>query len=138
MRMIPFGIGLILCLCGNVWAQEPGTATVDVLAKTGKSWNGTELPNYATGKPEITILRIQIPPKTQLPFHTHPVINAGVLLKGELTVITKKGEVLHLKAGDPVVEVVNQWHYGINEGDETAEIIVFYAGVQNSPITINK
>ena len=138
MRMVSFGIGLILFLCSNVWAQEPSTATVDVLAKTGNSWNGTELPNYATGKPEITILRIQIPPKTQLPFHTHPVINAGVLLKGELTVITKKGEVLHLKAGDPVVEVVNQWHYGINEGDETAEIIVFYAGVQNSPITINK
>ena len=138
MRMVSFGIGLILCLCGNVWAQEPSTATVDVLAKTGNSWNGTELPNYATGKPEITILRITIPPKSQLPLHKHPAINAGVLLKGELTVITKKGEILHLKAGDSIVEVVNQWHYGINEGDETAEIIVFYAGTRDLPITVKQ
>jgi quercetin dioxygenase-like cupin family protein len=67
--------------------------------------------------------------------HQHPVINAGVLLQGELTVETNEGKTLHLKAGDPIVEVVNTWHYGINEGDEPAEIIVFYAGVQGKPIT---
>jgi len=27
-------------------------------------------------------------------------------------------------------------HYGKNEGTQTAEIIVFYAGVENKPITI--
>lgn len=61
-----------------------------------------------------------------------------VLLKGTLTVVTKDKETLRLKAGDSIVEVVNKWHYGINEGNESAEIIVFYAGVQGSPITINK
>ncbi len=49
---------------------------------------GNTLPEYPEGKPEITILRIQIPPGTTLPLHTHPVINAGVLLSGELAVIT--------------------------------------------------
>ena len=96
------------------------------------------LPSYPKGKPEITILRIQIPPKVQLPLHEHPVINAGVLLKGELTVVTKEEDRLRLKAGDSIVEVVNKWHYGINEGNEYAEIIVFYAGVQGSRITIKK
>ncbi len=129
---------MALYLTGCVWAQEPASAEVEVLTKTGKSWNGTDLPDYAAGNPEITILRIKIPPKAQLPLHQHPVINAGVLLKGELTVITKKGDVLHLQAGDPIVEVVNQWHYGKNEGDETAEIIVFYAGTQGEPITVKQ
>jgi quercetin dioxygenase-like cupin family protein len=74
----------------------------------------------------------------QLPLHKHPVINAGVLLKGELTVVTEDNKTLHLKAGDSIVEVVNKWHYGINKGNESAEIIVFYAGAQGSPITIKK
>ncbi len=129
---------MILFLTGNVWAQEQNAVRVDVLAKTGVSWDGMALSNYAQGKPEITILRIKIPPKVQLPLHKHPVINAGVLLKGELTVVTKNKETLHLKAGDSIVEVVDKWHYGKNEGNEPAEIIVFYAGVQGTPITIKK
>jgi len=73
-----------------------------------------------------------------LPVHLHPEINAGVLLKGELTVVTEDKKTLHLQAGDPIVEVVDTWHYGINEGDTPAEIIVFYAGVQDVPITIKE
>ena len=138
MKKFLGGICLILLLTSNVWAQDVNTVKVDVLAKTSKSWDGRDLPNYAKGKPEITILRIKIPPKVQLPLHEHPVINAGVLLKGELTVVTKDKETLHLKAGDSIVEVVDKWHYGKNEGNETAEIIVFYAGVQDTPISIKK
>lgn len=138
MNTTAFGIGLILLLTSNVWAREENTVDVEVLAKTGSSWDGSMLPDYAKGQPEITILRIRIPPKVQLPIHEHPVINAGVLLKGELTVIAETGETLHLKAGDSIVELVNKWHYGKNEGDETAEIVVFYAGTLDTPITVKK
>ena len=48
----------------------------------------------------------------------------------------EEGETLHLKAGDSIVEVVNTWHYGKNEGKDPAEIIVFYAGTPGTPITI--
>jgi quercetin dioxygenase-like cupin family protein len=108
------------------------------LIKSTKSWDGQLLPAYETGTPEITILRIIIPPGCALPMHLHPVINAGVLLKGELTVTTESGEVLHLKPYDPIVEVVNKWHRGINEGDIPAEIIVFYSGVEGKPLSIKK
>ena len=138
MKRIFYSIGLMLFLAGFVWAQEGNTVKTDVLAKTSISWDGKDLPGYAKGRPEITILKIKIPPKTKLPLHKHPVINAGVLLKGTLTVITEEDEELHLKAGDAIIEVVNKWHYGINEGNEFAEIIVFYAGVQDSPITVKK
>ncbi|MBN1471481.1 MAG: cupin domain-containing protein, partial [Syntrophaceae bacterium] len=84
----------------------------------------------------VTILRIQIPAGAKLDMHYHPVINAGVLLKGELTVIAEDGKQLHLTTGDSIVELVNKKHYGKNEGTETAEIIVFYAGIENKPITI--
>lgn len=108
------------------------------LIKSTTSWNGQPLPAYKTGTPEITILRITIPPNYTLPLHKHPVINAGVLLKGELTVITDKGQVLHLKPYDPIVEVVETYHYGKSEEDEPAEIIVFYAGEKGEPLAIKK
>lgn len=68
----------------------------------------------------------------------HPVINAGVVLSGELIVVTDDNKTLHLKAGDAIVEVVNKWHYRKNNGDKPAEIIVFYAGTPDKPITIKK
>jgi quercetin dioxygenase-like cupin family protein len=110
--------------------------TVETLAKSSKSWDEEALPDYPKGKPEVTILRIKIPAGAKLEIHNHPVINAGVLLAGELTVVTEDDKKLHLKAGDSIIELVNKKHYGKNEGTETAEIIVFYAGVENKPITV--
>ena len=106
------------------------------LAKTVRSWDGETLPQYLQGQPEVTILSIRIPAGSKLEMHHHPVINAGVLLKGELTVVADDNKTLHLRAGDSIVELVNKKHYGKNEGKETAEIIVFYAGIENKPITV--
>lgn len=115
--------------------ESPGIA-VETLVKGSASWEGTPLPAYPQGQPQVTILRIRIPPGTTLPMHKHPVINAGVLISGALTVITEKNEILRLKAGDPIIEVVDKWHYGKNEGTETADIIVFYAGTPELPLTV--
>lgn len=134
-RTVLFGLGVVLALSVGGWVQGSDTAQVTVLTKSTSSWNGSELPHYPQGQPEITILRITVPPKSRLPVHEHPVINAGVLLRGQLTVVTKDNEILHLKAGDPIVELVNKPHFGENEGDEPAEIIVFYAGIKDRPIT---
>lgn len=138
MRRLFYGLCLMLLLSNTVLAIEADTAAVEVLAKTGLSWDGETLPEYPEGAPEVTILRITIPQGAQLPLHEHPVINAGVLLRGELTVVTEDNETLYLKAGDAIVEVVNTWHYGKNEGSEPAEIIVFYAGIQDMPVTIQR
>jgi hypothetical protein len=46
--------------------------------------------------------------------------------------------VLRLKAGDPIVEVVNTLHYGINEGTVPAEIVVFYAGIVGQTVTVSR
>lgn len=109
---------------------------VKTLLKTTKSWNGTPLPAYNSENPEITALSITIPPNTKLPVHRHPVINAGILLRGELTVISEAGDTLQMKAGDVIAEMVNQWHHGENNGSEPAEILVFYSGNVDMPITV--
>lgn len=108
------------------------------LAKSSVSWNGAALPVYPKGQPEITVLKIVIPPGAILHRHKHPFINAGVLLKGKLTVKTEDGKTLFLKSGEAIVEVTDTWHSGKNEGAEPAEIIVFYAGIEGAPITVYK
>jgi quercetin dioxygenase-like cupin family protein len=111
---------------------------VTTLAKTSESWNGDALPKYLEGIPEVTILKIIIPPKTKLDLHKHPAINAGVILKGTLTVISDKNKTRIFKTGDAIVELVNTWHFGRNDGTVPVEIIVFYAGIKGKPITILK
>jgi len=96
------------------------------------------LPKYPDGKPKITVLKITIPPRSKLNIHKHLVINAGVLTKGELTVVDEQHNTLNLKTGDALVELVNTYHYGENKGNLPAEIIVFYAGTEDLPITVTK
>ena len=112
-----------------------GSVVVEELVKTARSWDGAFLPAYPQGQPEVTIVRVNIPAGVRLDMHSHPVINAGVLVSGQLTVVTADGNTLHLKAGDPIVEVVNTLHYGINEGTAPATIVVLYAGAVGTRIS---
>lgn len=130
----------VLTLSWMVSCQEKAPSqsapTSEILAESYLSWNGDSLPAYPTGKPKISVVKVTIPPHSELPKHYHPVINAGILLTGELTVIDEKGNVLKMKAGDPIIEVVDLIHYGKNEGDIPAEIVVFYAGTAEKEIVV--
>ena len=135
-----FAILSVLVLIQFSCATEANHVSISVkeLVRTSKSWDGKSLVPYPQGQPEITILRISIPTGARLETHSHPVINAGVLVNGQLTVKTTDGKVLRLKAGDPIVEVVNTLHYGINEGTVPAEIVVFYAGIVGQAVTVSE
>lgn len=133
-KFLLFGLAILLissCAVSKVTAVQ-----VEKLAETSKSWNGDDLPSYPKGKPKITVLKITIPPKSKLHKHYHPVINSGIVLKGELKVVDINKNTLILKEGDVIVELVNKIHYGINEGKKPVEIIVFYAGTEDLPITV--
>ncbi len=127
------------CVTSGVGRQaNEASIVVEELVRSTKSWDGACLPAYPQGLPEISIRRIRIPAGARLDTHLHPVINAGVLTRGQLTVVAADGKTLHLSAGDPIVELVNTPHYGMNEGKVPAEIIVFYAGVVGTPITVTR
>ncbi len=134
------GILILFCLLLIVSCKSTQITKTEVikLAESSKSWNGNNLPNYPTDAPKITILKYTIPPKTKLKIHKHLVINAGVLIKGELTVVDEDNNTLVLKEGDALIELVNKFHYGENKSNKPAEIIVFYAGDSETPLTIIK
>ncbi|WP_319590976.1 cupin domain-containing protein [uncultured Draconibacterium sp.] len=126
----------ILLSCINL-ESDTDELKVETLLQTTQSWDGSELPSYPEGKPEISILKVSIPPHSELDLHKHEVINAGILLAGNLTVITENSDTLKMQTGDVLSEVVGTWHYGVNEGDELAEIVVFYAGTAGAPLSIH-
>ena len=131
-----FIASLAALVIGSTVADK--TVTSQTLCCATASWDGTCLPAYGEGQPEITIKRITIPPGVSLPMHKHPVINAGVLLRGTRAVESDEGKKLVLSEGDSIVELVDRWHRGINDGEEPAEILVFYAGTVGTPLTVKK
>lgn len=108
------------------------------LIETSYSWDGAPLPVYPGVTPKITIKRFVIPPHRKLAMHKHPVINCGVILKGELTIVTENGVERTFKAGEPIVEVVDGFHYGENRGTEKLEFFIVYSGAEGLPISIPK
>lgn len=118
--------------------QSQGEIKVTQILKATKEWDGSPLPSYPLKNPEITILSYEIPPGVRLPMHKHPVINAGVVLQGQLVVLTKDGKQLNLNPGDSIVELVNKWHYGVNQGTEAVKLIMFYVGEVGVPLVIKE
>jgi len=109
---------------------------VTELKKSNAMWNGSPLPNYPDGQPEITILRIKIPKGVRLPWHYHPVINAAVILQGALELETVHGNKKIYKKGEALIEVVNTIHSGKALGEEDVDLVVFYAGQNGVPTTV--
>ncbi|WP_299496982.1 cupin domain-containing protein [uncultured Shewanella sp.] len=140
---------LLMLTCLHSWAIDPSASKkegskdkaldITLLTRTDKSWDGKTLPDYPKGQPEITVLKVVVPPQGEFPVHKHPVITVAVLLKGEITVYLEDGsQKMKLLPGKVDTEVVNTWHYGINEGTTPAEVIVFYAGIKGFPVSIKK
>jgi len=122
-----------------VLAQQSGAPTravETVLLQTTRAWDGSPYRAYSTARPEVTVVRYRIPPHAVLPWHTHPSINIGYVLSGHLTAVRRSdGKRLALGPGDVVPEMVDGAHRG-ETGDETAELIVFYAGTPGAPLTV--
>lgn len=117
-------------VAGSALAADPAAVSVETLLKSGTSWDGVAYERYPGGKPEITVLKITIPPRTALAWHTHPIPNAAYVLAGELRVEKQDGtQARRIGPGDVLAEMVNAGHRGVT-GDAPVVLIVFYAGTQ--------
>ncbi len=109
------------------------TAQRDLLVQSDESWNGKRYTHYPTGQPQLTMLKLTIPPHTALPWHTHPFPNAAYILSGTLTVHDResgKSKIFH--PGEAFAESVDDVHRG-ESGSEPVVLIVTYAGTQGVP-----
>lgn len=115
-------------------ATAPGIQA-ETLLKTDSSWDGVPYTAYPQGRPELTVVRLTIPPYTALPWHTHPMPNAAYVVSGTITVEKQSdGSRRELRAGQVLAEMVNTPHRGIT-GAEPVVLIVFYAGTPDMPLS---
>ena len=84
----------------------------------------------------VKVLRIHIPAGVVLPWHTHPVMNAAVILRGTLELNLKDGTTKVFRPGQAIVEVIETVHTGKAIGSEDVDVVVFYAGVVGMPTTV--
>ena len=125
-------VGLAL-LTATAHAQSVASAHADVLAKSDSSWNGKKYVSYPEGVPQLTVLKLTIPANTALPWHLHPMPNAGYVLAGQLTIEDKaSGKKQSFKAGEAFTESVDDVHRGIS-GNEPTVLIITYAGTVGLP-----
>jgi quercetin dioxygenase-like cupin family protein len=117
--------------------NKPITTNKQIL-QTSQTWDGIKYHRYPTGQPQLTVLRITIPPNTALHWHRHPVISVGYVLAGNLTIEKRDtGERTVLYTGQTLAETVQATHRGFTT-DEPVALVVFYAGQVGTPITINE
>ncbi len=112
----------LLLPAGLSAAAEPVRATRLLSTRTTASGQPIVLPQRDA---ELIVTRLVIPPGTTLPTHEHPFQRYAYVVAGHLAVtLADTGQVFDYRAGDFVVEVRNQWHYGTAVGDQPVVLLV--------------
>ena len=106
------------------------------LVRTSQSWDGVELPDYLRGRPEIVAVKYVFPAGCRLGWHHHEMMNFGVLVQGELTIVAQDGIEKVVQAGEAVVEMVGTIHHGENRGPVPAILYMFYLSQKDLPLSV--
>ncbi len=91
---------------------------------------------YPTGSPEVTAVRVEIPPGAQTGWHKHPVPCFAYILEGELHVQIEGGETKILKAGEAYAETVDALHNGMNQGTVPVKLVMFATSASGQPYAV--
>ena len=89
------GATAFMTSCKETKANEDNpvqTVKSEELIRTSQSWDGVELPDYLQGRPELVAVKYEFPAGQKLGWHHHPVMNYGILVQGELTIIGQDGK----------------------------------------------
>jgi quercetin dioxygenase-like cupin family protein len=91
----------------------------------------------------LLVSRFVIRPGASLPEHKHPFQRYGYVLSGALSVTITgpgpgAGQVFHYKAGNFIVEVRDEWHYGTAIGPDPCVLLVIDQVQDDQPATIAK
>ena len=136
----------ILSICGTsiITSCEKANADNETLPKvestelirTSKSWDDVELPDYFEGRPELVAVKYVFPAGQKLGWHHHPVMNYGILVQGELTIIGQDGKEKVGHEGEAVVEMVNTIHHGENRGTKPVILYMFYLSQEGQELAV--
>jgi len=128
-------LAFILLQQSTVIGENRPAIQSETLLRSSSSWDGKPYAAYPAGRPELSVLKITIPPHTTLKWHIHPMPNAAYVLSGELTLERKEdGKKQRFTAGQVAPEMADALHRGVT-GEAPVTLIVFYAGTQGMPLS---
>ena len=133
------GTSVFMTSCRESHVQEdtPVQEVVSTeLIRTSQSWDGVELPDYLQGRPELVAVKYVFPAGQKRGWHHHPVMNYGILVQGELTIIGQDGKEKVVHEGEAVVEMVGTIHHGENRGSKPVILYMFYLSQKDMPLAV--
>lgn len=75
-------------------------------------------------EPDVVFTTTVLAPGAKLPVHKHPYPHFVYVMSGTLTlVIVETNKTYVLPAGSFVVEPLNTWHYGVNDGTAPLTVV---------------
>ncbi len=108
---------------GTAGAADAPKVDIQPILRTNTTITGQ--PIVVPQNPDLLVSVATFPPGARLPEHKHPGPHYVYVLEGVLTVIdTETDKTFAVKAGDFVVEMVDTWHYGINNGTVPVKLLV--------------
>ena len=134
------GAGAVVTACNHTKTPDEPSSKVETteLVRTSQSWDGVELPDYLQGRPEIVGMKYEIPAGQKLGLHYHPVMNFGILVQGDLTIISEDGLEKVVHEGEAVVEMVGTVHHGENRGTKPVVLYMFYLSQKDLPLSVQQ
>ena len=64
-------------------------------------------------------------------------MNHGILVQGELTIVSLDGKEKVVHEGEAVVEMVNTIHHGENRGTKPVILYMFYLSQKDLPLAVH-
>ena len=106
------------------------------LFRTSQSWDGAALPDYPLGRPELVAVKYVIPQGRKLGWHHHDAMNHGILVQGELTIVSLDGTEKVVREGEAIVEMVGTVHHGENRGSKPVVLYMCYLSQEGVPLSV--
>lgn len=105
-------------------APAPAQVTVTPVASPSQAADGDPI-LLPQGPAQAVVATYEIAPGAALPVHRHPHPRMAYVLSGELVVTaTATGAETSYAAGEFVVEMVGDWHFGRNPGEAPLLLLV--------------
>jgi quercetin dioxygenase-like cupin family protein len=114
-------VALLLALATP--ARADGPVSVTTLVTTDKTVLGQPLV-LPKKNPVLIVSIFEIAPGARLARHKHPFSRYAYVLEGGITVEIDGGRRHSYRAGEVIVEAVDTWHFGMNEGSVPARLLV--------------
>lgn len=123
MRRLALAVSVLALMSSASWAADTSKIAVKPVLSTTTTASGQ--PVAVPANPQVIVSTYDIPVGASLPFHKHPFQRYAYVMAGDLSVTNRDtNETYRYKTGDFIVEVLDQWHMGRNEGKTPVKLLV--------------